>query len=67
MMGDTAVRTALSSRSVMDRAIGIVMTQRRCNPETALATLRTLSQRRTIKLGPVAAELVDAIQNRCQS
>jgi len=57
------LRIALSSRSVIDQAIGIVMAQRHCDPDTAFATLRTISQRRNIKLRAVAAELVAAIQN----
>jgi GAF domain-containing protein len=54
------LRIALSSRSVIDQAIGIVMAQRRCSPEEAFATLRGISQRRNIKLRIIAAELVDA-------
>jgi GAF domain-containing protein len=57
------LRMALSSRSVIDQAIGIVMAQRRCDPATAFATLRMISQRRNIKLRTVAAELVKAIQS----
>jgi GAF domain-containing protein len=57
------LRIALSSRAVIDQAIGIVMAQRRCDPATAFATLRTISQRRNIKLRTVAAELVTAIQS----
>lgn len=57
------LRIALSSRSVIDQAIGIVMAQRRCDPDTAFATLRTISQRRNVKLRTVAAELVDAIRS----
>lgn len=54
------LRIALSSRSVIDQAMGIVMAQRRCDPEEAFGTLRTISQRRNIKLRNIAAELVDA-------
>src|SRR2546421_1777469 len=57
---------ALSSRSVIDQAIGIVMAQRRCDPEEAFATLRTISQRRNIKLRDIAAELVDATRRPSQ-
>ena len=57
------LRIALSSRSVIDQAIGIVMARRRCDPDTAFAILRTISQRRNIKLRIVAAELVDAIRS----
>jgi GAF domain-containing protein len=53
------LRIALSSRSVIDQAIGIVMAQQRCDPEEAFATLRTISQRRNIKLRDIAAELVE--------
>ena len=56
------LRIALSSRSVIDQAIGIVIAQRRCDPETAFAMLRTISQRRNVKLRVVAAELVEAIR-----
>ncbi|MGB9281521.1 MAG: GAF and ANTAR domain-containing protein [Pseudonocardiaceae bacterium] len=55
------LRIALSSRSVIDQAIGIVMAQQRGTPEQAFAVLRTISQRRNIKLRVVAAELVEAV------
>ncbi len=55
------LRTALSSRSVIDQAIGIVMAQQRGTPEQAFAALRTISQRHNIKLRVVAAELVETI------
>ena len=57
------LRIALSSRSVIDQAIGIVMAQQRCDPATAFAMLRAISQRRNIKLRIVAAELVDATRS----
>lgn len=59
------LRVALSSRSVIDQAIGIVMAQRRCDPEEAFGTLRIISQRRNIKLRTVAAELVEATGRPC--
>jgi len=55
------LRVALASRSVIDQAIGIVMAQRRCTAPDAFATLRTISQRRGIKLRVVAGDLVTAI------
>jgi GAF domain-containing protein len=61
------LRIALSSRSVIDQAIGIVMAQRRCDPEEAFATLRTISQRRNIKLRDIAAELVEATRRPSQA
>jgi len=55
------LRVALSSRSVIDQAIGIVMAQQRGTPARGFAALRTISQRRNIKLRVVAAELVETI------
>jgi GAF domain-containing protein len=58
------LRIALSSRSVIDQAIGIVMAQQGGGPEDAFTALRTISQRRNIKLRVVAAELVEATRRR---
>jgi len=55
------LKIALASRSVIDQAIGIVMAQRRCTASDAFSTLRTVSQRRNIKLRVVATDLVTAI------
>jgi GAF domain-containing protein len=52
------LRTALSSRSVIDQAIGIVIGMQRCPPETAFDVLRTVSQNRNIPLREVAVDLV---------
>ncbi len=54
------LRTALTSRSVIDQAMGIIMGQRRCTAEEAFAVLRAASQRRNIRLRDVARELVDS-------
>jgi GAF domain-containing protein len=54
------LRIALSSRAVIDQAIGIVIAQQHGSPEDAFATLRAMSQQRNVKLRHVAAELVDA-------
>jgi GAF domain-containing protein len=52
------LRSALSSRSVIDQAIGIVIGMQRCGPKEAFDLLRTVSQNRNIPLREVAAELV---------
>jgi len=52
------LRGALSSRSVIDQAIGIIIGLQRCPPETAFDVLRTVSQNRNIPLRQVAADLV---------
>jgi GAF domain-containing protein len=56
------LRAALSSRSIIDQAIGIVMAQQRCSPDDAFGLLRAVSQQRNIKLREVAANLVTAVQ-----
>lgn len=55
------LRSALSSRSVIDQAVGIVMARQRCDAAEAFAALRTISQRRNAKLRVVASELVAAV------
>ena len=57
------LRTALSSRSVIDQAIGIVIAMQRCTEREAFDTLRTVSQNRNIPLREVAAELVTRTSN----
>jgi GAF domain-containing protein len=55
------LRIALSSRSVIDQAIGIVMGRERCSADQAFDVLRKVSQQRNTKLRHVAAELVTAV------
>jgi GAF domain-containing protein len=57
------LKTALSSRSVIDQAIGIIIGMQRCPPETAFDILRTVSQNRNIPLREIAAELVTTTIN----
>ena len=52
------LRAALSSRSIIDQAMGIVMSMQRCGPQEAFEVLRTVSQNRNIPLREIAAELV---------
>lgn len=56
------LRAAISSRSVIDQAIGIVMAQRRCGPEEALSALRRMSNNRNIKLRDIAARLIASLE-----
>ena len=58
------IRSSMSSRAVIDQAIGIMMAQRRCEPEEALAALRKISNDRNIKLRDVAAGLVESVAGR---
>ncbi len=52
---------ALSSRSVIDQAIGIIMGQQRCDAPTAFAVLRAASQSRNRKIRDIATDLVTSI------
>ena len=52
------LRTALSSRSVIDQAIGIIIGMQRCPASVAFDVLRTVSQNKNIPLRDVAADLV---------
>jgi GAF domain-containing protein len=49
---------AMTSRSVIDQAIGILMGQQRCNATTAFDLLRQASQHRNRKLRDVAVEII---------
>ncbi|MFD3414099.1 GAF and ANTAR domain-containing protein [Streptomyces cyaneofuscatus] len=55
------LQAALQSRAVIDQAIGIVMSQRRCSAEEALRTLRSASQHRNVKLRDLCGQLVGGI------
>lgn len=52
------LRSALSSRSVIDQAIGVVIGMQHCGPGEAFNMLRSISQNRNVPLREVAAELV---------
>lgn len=55
------LQAAMSSRAVIDHAIGIIMAQNRCDPDAAFDVLRRASQSRNVKLRQVAADIVAAV------
>ena len=55
------LKTALTSRAVIDQAIGVIMSQNSCNAEEAFAVLRAASQTRNVKLRDVAVEVIAAV------
>lgn len=55
------LQAALTSRTVIDQALGIIMGQNQCSAEEAFAILRTASQNRNVKLRVVAQEMVNAV------
>jgi hypothetical protein len=59
---NATLRVALTSRSVIDQAIGILIAQQQCSIDDAFALLRRTSQGRNVKLRDVAAQIVDSAQ-----
>jgi AmiR/NasT family two-component response regulator len=51
----------LTSRSIIDQAIGILMAQQRCSAGAAFEILRSASQGRNTKLRTIAADIVRAV------
>jgi GAF domain-containing protein len=58
------LQSALSSRAVIDQAIGVIMGQNRCDADQAFALLRSASQHRNVKLRIIAAEIVAAVSGK---
>ena len=55
------LRQALTARTVIDQALGILMAQERCTADEAFRVLRGASQHRNLKLRDVAAALVETV------
>lgn len=55
---------ALTSRAVIDRAIGILMAQQRCDASAAFDLLRRASQNRNIKLRDMAAAIITSVSGK---
>lgn len=55
------LRAALSYRSVIDQAIGILMEQQRCSAADAFGLLSRASQNRNVKVHDLAAEIVASL------
>jgi ANTAR domain/GAF domain len=56
------LRAALTSRSIIDQAIGVLMAQQRCGARSAFDILRKASQSRNVKLRDVAAGIVASVE-----
>ena len=50
---------ALASRSTIDQALGVLMTQNQCTPDVAFGILRRASQNRNVKVRDVAATIIE--------
>ncbi|MFD7436003.1 GAF and ANTAR domain-containing protein [Streptomyces sp. NPDC059861] len=60
----TQMQTAMQSRSVIDQALGVVMSQRRCTADEAFGILRSASQHRNVKLRDLCTELITNLTGR---
>jgi GAF domain-containing protein len=55
---------ALSTRAVIDQALGVIMAQNRCDADTAFDILRAASMHRNAKLRVVARDIVTGVSGR---
>lgn len=55
------LRESLSSRAVIDQAMGVLMGQQRCSQDAAFAMLRAASQNRNVKLRDIAEQVVSGV------
>lgn len=55
---------ALTSRTVIDQAVGIMMAQQRCDATAAFDILRRASQNRNVKLRELAAEIISNVSGK---
>ena len=61
------LRSALETRAVVDRAVGIIMSRSGATEDEALSRLRSLSQNEHQKLAVVAGQIVDDAVRRAQA
>ncbi|MFY9774201.1 MAG: ANTAR domain-containing protein [Trebonia sp.] len=55
------LRASLASRSVIDQALGVIMTQQRCTATEAFDILRSASQNRNVKVREIADQIIASI------
>ena len=55
------LRSSLTSRTVIDQALGIIMAREGCNQARAFAILRSASQNSNVKLRDIAAAVVTSV------
>lgn len=61
------MREAMESRAVIDQAIGVIIAERRCNPQAAFEWLRGRSNTSNRKMRDVASTLVAEAQQSGES
>ncbi len=58
------LREALTTRMIIDQALGIIMARRRCTAPAAFEILRRSSQSRNVKVHHIAADIVQAVSGQ---
>jgi GAF domain-containing protein len=58
---EAQLRDAISNRTVIDHAMGIIMGQQHCTASEAFAVLRAASQHRNIRLHDIAADMIRTV------
>jgi hypothetical protein len=61
------MRVAMDSRSVIDHALGVMMSRTGCNEDEAFERLRVRSQREHVKISVLARQMVDEAIRTAQS
>jgi transcriptional regulator with GAF, ATPase, and Fis domain len=61
------LKSAMATRTVIDRACGVIMAQSRCGPEEAFELLSKASSHRNQKLHAVAADIIAQLSGRSES
>ena len=58
------LRSSITSRAVIDQALGVIMATERCAQDEAFALLRTVSQNTNVKLRELATTIVTRVSGR---
>ena len=60
-MGVEQLRSSLTSRTVIDHALGIIMARGNCTQARAFAILRSASQNSNVKIRDIASAVVTSV------
>lgn len=57
------LEAAMTNRTAIDTAVGVIMAQNRCSQDAAMTMLRNASSSRNIKLRDIATGIIDSISS----
>jgi AmiR/NasT family two-component response regulator len=58
------LRSSITSRAIIDQALGVIMATERCAQDEAFALLRTVSQNTNVKLRELATTIVTSVSGK---